>query len=85
MGSTEADLYGLWNARDYLRGMPLLNPTDEVPVEKGSKDGTEAALPPLLFYSQDTRYSVVKIARLLRLQTFFEVGNKKYRGACKLT
>lgn len=29
MGSTEGNLYGLWNARDYLAGMPLLKSARE--------------------------------------------------------
>lgn len=85
MGSTEANLYGLWNARDYLCGMPLLNPTDDEPSEEGGKDRKKAVRRPLLFYSQDTHYSVVKIARVLGLNTFFDVGNKKHLGECQLT
>jgi histidine decarboxylase len=29
MGSSEANLYGLWNGRDYLAGKFLLEPTEE--------------------------------------------------------
>lgn len=100
MGSSEANLYGFWNARDYLAGKFLLEETEEetarASVLQGSAriDGrtivrrvTEFsetnALSPVLFYSEDTHYSVIKSAIVLRLKTFYEMGNQYYPGECK--
>lgn len=84
MGSTEANLYGLWNARDYLSGKPLLNPTGEQEADAQEDDKSDQCLPPLLFYSQDTHYSIVKGAHMLDIKTFFELGNEKYPRQCPL-
>lgn len=85
MGSTEANLYGLWNARDYLAGRPLLNPTDaqEIPTEE--KDRSKPYLEPVLFYSEDTHYSGVKAAQMLGLKRFCDVGNDQYKKQCVIT
>jgi histidine decarboxylase len=101
MGSSEANLYGLWNARDYLAGKFLLGSTEEE-TRKASLAGGSVrvesaprvlrvtgfqetnALSPVLFYSEDTHYSIVKSAIVLRLKTFHEIGNEKYPGKCPL-
>jgi len=87
MGSTEGNLYGLWNARDYLKGRKLLTDQNE-----GSKSETHRthylrAIPkeenlnayrPVAFFSEDTHYSIIKAMRVLRIPTFYEVGKKHY-------
>lgn len=40
---------------------------------------------PIIFYSADVHYSVVKAVRLLELQTFFQEGNARYPGQCPIT
>jgi histidine decarboxylase len=42
------------------------------------------AYTPLAFYSEDTHYSVIKIMRILGIQTFYEVGKNMYPGQCPL-
>lgn len=59
MGSTEGNLFGLWNARDYLTGgMPWFAEAQRnAPVRK--------QLPPVLLTSRETHYSVAKAAHIL--------------------
>lgn len=100
MGSSEANLYGLWNARDYLAGKFLLEETEEETQRASLREGSarvEAgaivrrvtefsetnALSPVLFYSEDTHYSIIKSAIVLRLKTFYEIGNQYYPGECR--
>ncbi len=101
MGCTEANLYGLWNARDYLAGKLLLEEhTAEEEARIASLTGEPktatrrlvyrqvAATPdnphaytPVVFYSEDTHYSIVKAGIILGLPTFYEVGQQYYPEA----
>jgi len=89
MGSSEGNIYGLWNARDYLEGKFML--TDEsldVPVcyytqAKTSKDKSNAYTP-IVFYSQETHYSVVKAVSMLHIKTYYEVAMELYPDSCPL-
>jgi histidine decarboxylase len=98
MGSTEGNLYGLWNAREYLSGGALLeDPAAEEKARRASlHDDRPHAVPhrliysepgpgahpnaykPIIFYSQDTHYSIQKAVRALKITTFTEVGNSFY-------
>ncbi|UCE17086.1 MAG: histidine decarboxylase [Gemmatimonadota bacterium] len=92
MGSTEANVYGLFNARDYLKGRALIEDPETEPLEKKfmyadplSKPDNPNAYKPIVFYSQDTHYSVVKAVRILELTTFYQEGRMKYPGQCPIT
>jgi histidine decarboxylase len=63
MGSTEGNMHALWSARNYLT------------VE--STHG-EASMPPVLFFSQNTNFSLSKLANLVGLKQFHEVGRGMY-------
>lgn len=98
MGSTEGNLYGLWNAREYLSGGALMeDPDAEEEARRGSMDGvprkvkrrlvyTRPARPadnpntftPVIFFSEDTHYSIQKAVRALRIKTFSDLGNQLY-------
>jgi histidine decarboxylase len=100
MGSTEANLYGLWNARDYLKGRALVS--DPANPERllwmsavaATRVGGAAAdssgpddttqFSPVAFYSADTHYSLTKAARVLGIPTFAEVGTSEYPDQCPL-
>ena len=89
MGSSEGNIYGLWNARDYLEGKFML--TDEsldVPVcyytQAKTSKGKENAHTPIAFYSQDTHYSVVKAITMLHIKTYYEVAMEFYPDSCPL-
>ncbi|GAA3886427.1 hypothetical protein GCM10022243_59030 [Saccharothrix violaceirubra] len=83
MGSTEGNMYALWNARDYLAGRRLLGEdgTDR-PVlyqEPMIANVNPNAYKPIAFYSQDTHYSFAKAVRVLDLPTFSRYGREHYR------
>ncbi|NES25457.1 MAG: histidine decarboxylase [Symploca sp. SIO3E6] len=40
---------------------------------------------PVLFFSESTHYAVTKIAQILNLKTFGEIGNSQYPGQCPTT
>lgn len=62
MGSTEGNLFGLWNARDYLHGEPCYF-ADADTASLVSK--TKA---PVLLTSRDSHYSIAKAAHILGIQ-----------------
>eukprot|EP00026_Physarum_polycephalum_P005945 Phypoly_transcript_05984.p1 GENE.Phypoly_transcript_05984~~Phypoly_transcript_05984.p1 ORF type:complete len:607 (-),score=104.39 Phypoly_transcript_05984:47-1834(-) len=102
MGSTEGNMYGLWQARDYLQGKTLYHEEDLtfshaakntsshgptiIPFLFRNVKGTykhkvgdpKNARKPIVFFSEDTHYSIVKICRVLDLPVFSEIGNEKY-------
>ncbi|MGW5641636.1 pyridoxal-dependent decarboxylase [Saccharopolyspora sp. NPDC003752] len=89
MGSSEGNVYGLLNARDYLSGKILLaNPGDDPGLLMSQATASAPyldtpakranALQPVAFFSQDSHYSVAKAAHTLAIPTFGEVGNKYY-------
>ncbi|MGW4980292.1 pyridoxal-dependent decarboxylase [Streptomyces mirabilis] len=89
MGSTEGNLYALWNARDYLSGRALI--TDPRPEENswlyvGAKEepANPNAYRPVAFFSEDTHYSFTKAVRVLAIDTFHAVGEAKYPNQCPL-
>ncbi len=85
MGSTEGNLYGLWNARDYLAGRKLSadglalkykkNYAHPSPVEENPNSYT-----PVAFFSEDTHYSAIKALRVLNIPSFYEIGKKFFPG-----
>ncbi len=84
MGSTEGNLYGLWNARDYLAGRKLVvdkesnKPRLTNYLQPKVKDKNLNAYTPVAFFSQDTHYSIIKAMRVLSISTFSEIGQKYY-------
>ncbi len=89
MGSTEANLYAMYNARDYLGGWPLLN-SDPIsskakpsPVENGDMITYPNASTPVAFYSEAAHYCQVKAMRILQIKTFNELGSGYF--PCPLT
>ncbi|CAF4680261.1 unnamed protein product, partial [Rotaria sp. Silwood2] len=87
MGSTEGNLYALYNARDYLKGKALYQePHGDLHYVRPVKRNvfSEHAYHPVAFYSQDTHYSITKIVRALEIRTFYEIGEKEYKGQCPI-
>ncbi len=89
MGSSEGNIYGLWNARDYLAGRKLIidspsnksaKPRRQKYLKPITKEKNKNAHTPVAFYSQDTHYSVVKAMRVLAIDTFYDIGSKHYKG-----
>jgi histidine decarboxylase len=94
MGCTEANYYGLFNARDYLKGRQLLldpstsstNGQHRGLMYVDPADGGDAnKYRPIIFYSEDTHYSVIKAVRVLELTTFYAEGQRRYPGQCPIT
>lgn len=81
MGSTEANLYAMWNARDYLEGKALLKTTADgedtlTYVEPAPYDKKDKFFVPVAFYSQDTHYSFGKGMRVLGIHNVFAAAHK---------
>ena len=108
MGFTEGNIYGLYNARDYLKGEMLIvqetNPMEDLDCFSRGKerpiketvclspnvDEAEVTKEPILFFSEDAHYSIVKAARVLGIKTFSDEGNSigkdgKRKYLCPLT
>ncbi|MER6735958.1 pyridoxal-dependent decarboxylase [Streptomyces puniciscabiei] len=83
MGSSEGNLYGLWNARDYLSGKLLRRQEsgsgtlayEQAPRCKGQ---SPHAFHPVAFFSEDTHYSLTKAVRALAIDTFHTIGTARY-------
>ncbi|MDQ1288790.1 MAG: histidine decarboxylase, partial [Actinomycetota bacterium] len=81
MGSTEGNLYGMWNARDYLGGKALIvdpsgSAAEGVPprlllVRAKPPEDDANVYTPVAFYSEDTHYSFTKAARVVGMSTFY--------------
>jgi histidine decarboxylase len=86
MGSTEGNLYGMYNARDYLAGKRLWRePAGNLTYIRPLPHATNPnAYRPIAFFSEDTHYSIVKIVRALAIPTFFEIGENEYPGQCPI-
>ncbi|GLQ73460.1 pyridoxal-dependent decarboxylase [Vibrio penaeicida] len=72
MGSTEGNLYALWNARDYLSGSAV----------EGYEKSVHVPNPPVLISSSCTHYSIYKACQMLGIPTFNQVGEKL--GTCPI-
>lgn len=74
MGATEGNMYALWSAREYFRTK-----------SHSGKIGTAVIRDPILFYSQESHYSLEKCAKVLSIATFQEVGKAFYPDQCPVT
>ncbi|WP_051680228.1 pyridoxal-dependent decarboxylase [Vibrio rhizosphaerae] len=72
MGSTEGNLYALWNARDFLRGYPVEGYAEAVTTEH----------PPVLICSGATHYSMHKVSQMVGVSLFHEIGPQL--GTCPI-
>ena len=89
MGSSEGNLYGAWNGRDYLQGKFMMTDvTSKVPstlyVQAKASEGHENAFTPVAFFSEDSHYSLIKCSTVLEIKTFYELGNELYPNDCPL-
>ena len=84
MGSSECNLYAMWNARDYLQGKMMMtdttkkSPTVTYVQAKAPDNDNRHMFTPISFYSEDTHYSLIKAMSVLEVKTFYEVGCEKY-------
>ena len=86
MGSSEGNLYSLWNARDYLQGKFMMTDANDVTtfMKARPRKGRENEFTPVSFYSGDAHYSVVKSMAVLEIKTFYQVAMEKYPNECPL-
>ena len=84
MGSTEGNMHAMWSARDYLSGKYIQHPRSALSKSnfrfvqgKFSSHNPNNAVP-VLFYSQNSNFSLKKLANITSLQTFDEIGREKY-------
>ena len=93
MGSTEGNLYALWNARDYLSGKYTSGGDKEEPkcalsnyFYKQCKcpPDNPNAFTPVAFCSHETYHSIMKAMEAMVVHSFYEVGMEKYPQECPL-
>jgi histidine decarboxylase len=88
MGSSEGNIYAMWNARDYLAGKRLVVDKDSNRRNGGgagilaSRDPQPIpenpnAFTPIAFYSAETHYSIIKNMRILNIESFYSEAVKK--------
>ena len=79
MGSTEGNLYAMWNARDYLGGKKMLVNGHQFVYHSApiSLAPSPNAYTPLLMHGH---YSITKATALLGLQTFTAEGFSMYQA-----
>ena len=84
MGSSEGNLYGLWNARDYLQGKIMMSDVEPSYIQARAPVGHDNAFTPVAFFSEDSHYSITKFTTMLEIKTFYEVGKELYPDDCPL-
>ena len=92
MGSTEGNLYAVWNARDYLSGKHMSGGDEESKCALSNylykqcqcPDDNPNAFVPVAFYSHETHYSIMKAMEAMVVPTFYEMGIQNYPKECPL-
>ena len=83
MGATEGNMHALWSARNYLSGKGVQTFVENGHV--GPSQAEEAVIGsgssstvPVLIYSQNSNYSINKVADIVNLLPFHVIGKKRY-------
>ena len=92
MGSTEGNLHTLWTARDYLSGKYTSGSNIKSKCALSSYHYNQCKCPsdkpnafsPVVFYSHDAHYSLMKAAAAIAVPSFYEMGTQKYPEECPL-
>ena len=92
MGSTEGNLYAVWNARDYLSGKYVGESTELSKCALTNYHFEQCKCPPdnpnafcpVAFYSNETHYSIMKAMEAMLVSTFYETGTHRYPAECPL-
>ena len=74
MGATEGNMYALWSAREYFRTKLIASKSKQTTTQH-----------PVLYYSQESHYSIEKCAKILGIPSFHETGNQFFPGECPIT
>ena len=84
MGSSEGNLLALFNARDYLAGMPLNTPVlhhfkEKFPsLQPAELKHNPNKFTPVVFFAQDSYHGFEKASRLLQMKSFCDIGSGKF-------
>jgi histidine decarboxylase len=81
MGSTEGNIYSLYNAREYLSGAPLsqmhynIDKKHNVEMRTSKSQLTaQLDLEPVVFYSRHSHYSITKASKMLKIKDFGKIA-----------
>ena len=85
-GTTEGNMFSLYNARGYLAGRPLLNdndiPLNQTPgsdlIDHNSANSSHNAFTPVVFYSEEAHQSLNKAVEFLNMATFHDIGCSQF-------
>ena len=92
MGATEGNLHALWNARNYLSGKYMINSVEQSKSSLSNYHYNQCVCPtgnlnafsPVVFYSTEAHYSIMKATETMVVPSFNEVGSQKYPDKCPL-
>ena len=92
MGSTEGNLYAVWNARNYLSGKYMSSIGEKSKCSLSNYSYTQCTCPnnnpntlsPVAFYSHETHYSIMKALEAMAVPSFYEIGTRMYPEQCPL-
>jgi histidine decarboxylase len=92
MGLSEGNLYAMWNARDYLSGKYMNETTEKSKSALSNYHykqyrcplDTPNAFMPVVFYSHETHYSILKATEVVMVPSFHEIGVQRYPKECPL-
>ncbi|MCM7239185.1 pyridoxal-dependent decarboxylase [Enterobacter bugandensis] len=74
MGATEGNMYALWSARQYL-----------YEIRQSELNSRSINVDPVVFYSEESHYSIKKCMNILGLKSFQEIGESSYPYMCPIT
>ena len=76
MGSTEGNIHALWSARNYLSGTYELESVNNENSEKFPPTAPSKA--PVVFFSEKSHFSLLKLCNLVNISTFDVIGKELY-------
>ena len=84
MGSSEGNLLAMFNARDYLAGMPLNNPVlhhfnERLPsLQLPDLKDNPNNVTPVVFFAEDSYHGFEKALRVLQMKSFCDIGSGNF-------
>lgn len=93
LGSTEGNMYAVWNARDYLSGRYPSAPADTLTGHGPNYHFKQCECPadnpnaftPVALFSHESHFGIAKSMQAMAVPTLYDLGTRKYPGECPLS